>query len=233
MQLHNYTLIVRVCWVKAYDGRTAIQGTRFYISVTFTMAGKFSYNRRPKLDRKILCQCGCKHLLNTICKFSVYAATKLIYFWLAGIDVHSRYKEETPGTYKGFRTHLDLVQSDRVITQKHQDLYVSPNGRNCKAEKLAEQQADAGETAGRTSILAEPRLQNTQSDLRDTQLGRDTASQPTSNSTCDTPPGVFKFGQAPDLNSIAAISVSTNPMTAVSTSANPTETTGNYSIART
>jgi len=44
--------------------------------------------------------------------------------------------KEAPQSYDGYRQHINLVQSDKELIQKHQELYKSPDKKPCKAKKL-------------------------------------------------------------------------------------------------
>ena len=106
-----------------------------------------------------------------------------------------------PQSYKGFQYHLNLVQSDKVLTQKHQDLYVSADGKLSKSESIAQRQSDVCKSSD-TKLVKDAQFTNTQSDIRNIQLGIDTGSQQGEEVTCAS--AQFKFGQAPTLGTAAS-----------------------------
>ena len=110
-----------------------------------------------------------------------------------------------PQSYKGFQYHLNLVQSDKVLTQKHQDLYVSADGKLSKSESIAQRQSDVCKSSD-TKLVKDAQFTNTQSDIRNIQLGIDTGSQQGEEVTrSDTSASAqFKFGQAPTLGTAAS-----------------------------
>ena len=119
------------------------------------------------------------------------------------IDIHEVYKEETPASYTGYQTHLNLIQSNVQLAQKHQDLYASPNNTTCKAERLIKHQEQLSKGFVNRQIITNPLLSCNQSDIRNQQLGLAVAAvnteaagegwpQITGGSTTG-----YRFGEAP------------------------------------
>lgn len=115
----------------------------------------------------------------------------------AGIDVNRGYIEDAPPSYAGYETHLHLVQSHVSITQKHQDLYTTPNGKPSKAQTIAEHQAMSNASNEAKPLVQKAKFTNTQSAVRDLQLG---IRADNSNVGSKTGTTSFKFGDAPSLS---------------------------------
>ena len=120
-----------------------------------------------------------------------------------GIDIHEVYKEETPASYTGYQTHLNLIQSNVQLAQKHQDLYASPNNKTCKAERLIKHQEQLSKGFVNRQIITDAKFKHNQSDIRNQQLGLAIAAvnteaagegwqQITGGSTVG-----YRFGEAP------------------------------------
>ena len=126
-----------------------------------------------------------------------------------GIDIHEVYKEETPASYTGYQTHLNLIQSNVQLAQKHQDLYASPNNKTCKAERLIKHQEQLSKGFVDRQIITDAKLKHNQSDIRNQQLGLAVAAVNTEavgegwqRMTGGSTTG-YRFGEAPRVDHLS------------------------------